>query len=150
MESTINKIMNSRNIAAAAKRYGLGNDEMWNLYYESGILFLECLKVRIKHKRVFDHVLKPFSSQIGNMSLPEVFKMIEYSPSFWKWWANHLWCVCYNCKGGIREMIYSVIYDNVYFPNFTLKNIINDKNKQKEFKAGYARQEDSTRKINIT
>lgn len=130
MEPSINKIMKSTNIAAAAKRYGLSDDDMWNFYYESGIVFIECLKVNIKHKWIFDRVFKPFSGQIGDMPLPSVFEMIEYSTVFWKWWANHLWCVCFNCPGNYNDMIYGLLSDTILLPNYILKNIING-NEQK-------------------
>ncbi|MDX9703901.1 MAG: hypothetical protein RBU23_12790 [Candidatus Auribacterota bacterium] len=132
MNDEINKVMQSHSIVQAANRLHLRKDEIWSIWFDSGLEYLECLKVRVRHKRVFDAMfgaLRVASPVFGGLHLPEVFDRIRNSDEFWAWWSTQMWCICRE-KGTIRdstELFYRLQFTDSLIPLFILKKIFNGK-----------------------
>lgn len=134
MEQLINKKMQSVTVLETATRLGILNDELWNLFYESGAEFLDLLSMRVRRKRTFDAQFKsmlvyPF---FCNMGFNEVMKQIRYSPLFWFWWGVQFWSTCHQIHFRTKQEFESSLQhiDNL-IPHFILKRIFNGKQERK-------------------
>lgn len=112
----------------AAKTLHLNERQLLELYYNTGLTHIEHLKQAIKRKRTFDRMFKPFADDIGNMDIVQVFEMIEYSQTYWFYWASMWWVEC-RCGGfnTINELIEQLDEAADILPYYVLKNIIYEK-----------------------
>lgn len=123
-------LFKSKPVTSIIDRYKLNEDEIWNIYYETGIEYINTLKQRVKRKRVFDRLFKPFVINIGDMMPSEVFRMIEFSSEFWNWWALNLYEVCCiympDKSFDKHELYLRLMFKSELIPNETMTKIIDD------------------------
>ncbi len=125
---TVENALGTTSIEEARTRLGLSDNALLNLYFDSGIKYLEILKHKVTKKQVFDVMLRPILDRIGSMKPSEVFKKITYSPVFWAWWSAQLWCVCNEKQfNDATELFYRCQFNNAIIPPFILKQIFHVK-----------------------
>lgn len=126
MEQSINKKMQSVTVLQTASRLGILNDELWNLFYETGAEFLDRLSMRVRRKRTFDAQFKSMLifPAFGDKDFTKVMAQIRHSPSFWFWWGVQLWSTChqihFRTKEDLEESLQHI--DNL-IPHFILKQV---------------------------
>lgn len=132
MATIFEKTLQTREIVKVAERLRLRGDELWNIWYDSGIEYLELLRQRIAHKPVFDAQFRALITLPGVASagITEVFDTIRNSGLFWSWWAAQTWCICSEANLCDKTgLIYALQFNESLIPHFILKQIFNGKQK---------------------
>lgn len=128
MKLTIEKTMLNASVVEASNRLRLSEDKLWNIYYNSGDEYLNCLQELIKRKRFFDALFGAMIGEpgFGKMNLVDVFSKIRKSTAFWAWWSSQFWSVCRENKfRDSTELFYRLQFNDSLIPFFILKHIFN-------------------------
>ncbi len=134
MENAIRKNMQSEAVSAAINKLCLKDNELWQLFYDTGADYLDNLEKRLHRKRVFDLMFKRFLSidGFGAKSFASVMKTIRISPAFWFWWSVQLWSRCNQFEFHTKtELIYHLQFNDALIPHFILKQIFYGKQEPK-------------------
>ncbi|WP_297096447.1 hypothetical protein [uncultured Draconibacterium sp.] len=132
MELKINKKLRSGTLLHTACRLSVSENDLWEMFFESGCIYLEDLAEQIKRKRVFDALFKAFlnSPEFGEMLPCEVFNKIRFSPAFWFWWSVHFEMTCQNeFIESKQDLGNNLAMIDALIPNFILKQIFYGKQK---------------------
>ncbi len=132
MENIINKSINSKAVQGVAKGSRLKDQDIWSLFFDSGLDYLDQLQHRIAQYSVFKAQFGELMSGISLKRTPnETFRNIMASPHFWNWWSTQLWRVCYNHGGESRDEIHiRLMFNTSLIPQSTLEKIFENEPRQ--------------------
>lgn len=132
MDKLINTTIESPDVEQVAGALRLSNNQLWNLYYESGMEYLSLLAQRIKSKRFFDAQFRPMRTNraFSRLSVSQALAAIRFSPSFWFWWATQVWSLCRRPDqfSDETELFYRLQFNSERIPTYILKRIFYEKN----------------------
>lgn len=130
MKLTIKKSIESPSVRKVADRFHFKRDEMWHLYFDTGIEYLANLRTRVRRKRDFDWQFGPLMEMYGKLPIKDVFDMIQASEHFWLWWGTRLWSVCHELEVSDKtELEYRLIFTADFIPLFILRKIFDGSKK---------------------
>lgn len=126
MNNSINKTMDSVEVVEMASRLKLAENDLWNIYFETGTSYVDALERRARRKRIFDALFQPMlkNAEFGERSFADVMSTIRLSPVFWFWWSVQFWNVChYTQPKDISDLINNLFDVDDLIPHFILKQI---------------------------
>ncbi len=127
MNEVINKNMQSASVKRAAAAIRVSEDDMWHIFYDTGLEYLNRFEQRIRRKRVWDAQFKKLLSSdrdFGNKSYTEVMDTIRNSSRFWFWWSVNFWSECkLQCFDDEAELRYNLQTNELLIPHFILTKI---------------------------
>lgn len=131
MAYTILTQIETPQVKQAAKRLRLNADELVNIYFDSGIEYLDILQLRIRRKRTFDAMFRHLISHFpdfGKMGPHAAMQIMRTSPAFWGWWSAQFWCICrQGAFADQTELFYRLQFNDALIPHFVLKQIFHVK-----------------------
>jgi|GEM_PF-6114767 len=129
----ISQLMNAGQVKAAKERLHLSDAEIWELFYECGMEYLDTLRCRLHSKETFDRQFNPFRADewFRISTFPETLVKIEYSRFFWMWFVTRFWSVCRNMimakkLFSRRELKLRCAYQRDLIPGYVIDKIFND------------------------
>jgi hypothetical protein len=139
MENQVKNAIYTGYIADVAAKLNMSEKETWNIYFDSGLNFIDTLKLRIRRKRTFDLQFRYMLDKpgFGKLSPIFIFNEIQKSPEFWHWWASQLYFACRDGNGVYNKtsLLYAVQFTDITIPGFILNKIFYGKQKHGAGKA---------------
>jgi hypothetical protein len=123
----INVSLKSNAVVNKMNSLHLNEMDIWCVFFDSGIEYLENLKKHVRRKRVFDKIFGNMLERIGDMHPAEVFNRILAAPEFWQWWSSCLWFACREVDtNNLQELTNHLQYSNVLIPQSVMNKIFDD------------------------
>jgi len=126
MEEIIQRTMKTEQVEDLMERLSLSPNQLTEIWFDSGIEFLEQIKKRISRKRVFDAQFKLLlrDSAIAEMTPEQMFGKIRISQAYWSWWATMLWILAGDIDvQTTTDLAYYLERNNQLIPLFILKKV---------------------------
>lgn len=98
----------------------------WEMYYESGIDYIEQLKKSMVHFKIFKAQFGGLiqTGALDNLSVPETFRLISVASEFWEWWLIQQWAIANN------NYKFQTIPSNITYKIFQNDTKINNRRKR--------------------
>jgi len=103
-------------VRGVATKVAMKDDQMVNLWYESGCQYMDHLRLKVGRWSVFHEVFGDVMRResFKKCTVTEVFARIQESPVFWDWWARVLKLICQELGSSILSRTDLEYYLNTY------------------------------------
>lgn len=124
MESSIIKNLQVPEIARVAKNLMYTDKQLLELFFESGMDYIEKLKKAVKNRDILKRQFGQIMSSGYRITPEATFKKIASSPAYWRWWISIFWETC-NFYDGISRSEFRFLLSGIIelIPSETLSDI---------------------------